>query len=172
MGKIRNNEDGFSPLEVVMALVIVALISAVGFMVYKNHKTTSSNNQSVAQSSTATKTQPTTTTTPQPSATSDPYVGWKSYEFKGWFSFKYPADYHISTEGEGSDTIAITSYTFNPDGTPTDFHCAASGYSVPACDVKVELTHKADGSVGSTFYPDNSQLKSTAQLIIASIKKD
>jgi len=41
MNRIKNNESGFSAVEIVMVVVIVSLIGAVGFLVYKdNHKKT------------------------------------------------------------------------------------------------------------------------------------
>ena len=41
MNKFKNNESGFSAVEIVMVIVIVGLIGAVGYLVYKNqHKTT------------------------------------------------------------------------------------------------------------------------------------
>ena len=41
MNRIKNNESGFSAVEIIMVMVIVGLIGAVGYLVYKNqHKTT------------------------------------------------------------------------------------------------------------------------------------
>ncbi len=40
MGKLRNNESGFGVVEIILVLVIVALIGAVGYLVYKNHSKT------------------------------------------------------------------------------------------------------------------------------------
>ena len=70
MGKIRKNQEGFSVVEVVLVLVVVALIGVVGFMVYKNqHKTT---NNSTTNATTLT-TPPKTTTPPvtTPAQTTD-----------------------------------------------------------------------------------------------------
>lgn len=44
MNKIHKNNKGFSTVELVLAVVIVILIGAVGYLVYKNnHKTTTAN---------------------------------------------------------------------------------------------------------------------------------
>lgn len=131
------------------------------------------------------QTQPISQTTPQatkspqaaspsatPKVTSNPYSGWATFDYKNLFSFKYPAGYHYSDVGEGANTVAVTSYTFNPNGAPTDLHCAAQGYNVPDCDVKIELSLLADGTVRSVIYPASTKLKPTADLIIASVKKD
>jgi len=40
MNRIKNNESGFSAVEIVMVVVIVGLIGAVGYLVYKNQHTT------------------------------------------------------------------------------------------------------------------------------------
>jgi len=40
MNRIKNNESGFSAVEIVMVIVIVGLIGAVGYLVYKNQHTT------------------------------------------------------------------------------------------------------------------------------------
>ena len=94
MGKVRKNEAGFSALEVVLVLVIVSLISAVGFMAYENqHKT------KTASFATATTTKPATqipaqTTTPAPT---DPYAGWKTFAANaGNLTLMYPSDWMIT----------------------------------------------------------------------------
>lgn len=171
MKKLTKNPHGFSILEIILVITVIGLIGFISYYAYSQSKKSTNVSQSSPSSSPAASSSQSPTPTTQPTA-ADPYAGWKTYNFKGWFSFKYPADYHISTEGEGNNTIAITSYTYNPNGTPTDFRCTASGFSIPPCDVKVELTHKADGSIGSAFFPENTQLKSTAELIIASAKNN
>jgi len=69
MGKIRKNEAGFSPVEVVMVLVIVALIGMVGWLVYKNHNKTTNNSATTANTSTTKSTTSTPSTSQQPAAT-------------------------------------------------------------------------------------------------------
>ena len=75
MNKISKNEKGFSPLEVILVLVIVAVIGAVGWLVYKDHHkiatvniaTTSSSKPTTlntTKSSTSTSTTTPTITTP------------------------------------------------------------------------------------------------------------
>lgn len=150
-------------VEIIILIVLLGVIAALGWYAWHSaHKTTK-------PASSTTLTQVAVPATSQ--ATPDPYAGWKTYDYKNLFSFKYPSDYHYSVAGEGDNTIAITSYTYNPNGIPTDYHCSATGYNVPDCDVKVELTWN-DGSIGSAFFPANSKLKATAQLIITSAKKD
>jgi hypothetical protein len=65
MGKIRRNEAGFSPTEVILVLVIVALIGVVGWFVYKNHNKIANNSTTTAST---TPTTPAKSTTAQPAA--------------------------------------------------------------------------------------------------------
>lgn len=51
MGKIRNNQKGFSVVEVALVLVIVALIGGVGYMVYSKHHKAAVTTNSVANES-------------------------------------------------------------------------------------------------------------------------
>lgn len=63
MGKIRKNETGFSPIEVILVLVIVGLMGVVGFMVYNNQNKTKPATVAT-RTSTPTATTQTKTTTP------------------------------------------------------------------------------------------------------------
>ncbi len=94
MSKLRRNEAGFSAVEVVLVLVIVALIGVVGYMVYKNHnKTTPVTSQQGATSKT-------TTPTPKPVAT-DPPADWTTYSGSdGKISLKYPKTWVMATHPE------------------------------------------------------------------------
>jgi Tfp pilus assembly protein PilE len=108
MCKVRKNEAGFSPVEIVMVLVIVALLGAVGFLVYKNqHKTTTAS----VTTATATK-QPATKT---PLASTDQYAGWKSYTLKyEKLTFKYPAGWTLKDDSASqgltpnADSVSLT----------------------------------------------------------------
>ena len=78
MRKLQKNENGFSAVEIVLVLVIIVLIGAVGWLVYKdNHKnTTTSAKSTSASTKSSTSTSTKTTTTP---AATNPYAGWKTY---------------------------------------------------------------------------------------------
>ena len=88
MRKSRNNEFGFSVIEVVLVFVIVVLVGVVGWTVYKhNHKTTKAN---TATTSTIKQAAP-TTVSPSTQST-NPYTGWKTYNsiLNSGLSFMYP----------------------------------------------------------------------------------
>lgn len=72
MGKIKKSETGFSPVEVVLALVIVALIGVVGFMVYNNHNNKPTTN--TIAPTTTTKPATTKTDTPKSAIPTTPFV--------------------------------------------------------------------------------------------------
>lgn len=88
MDRIRKNEAGFSPVEVVIVLVIVALIGVVGWLVYRNHNKTSTTTVSTTNTSNASK----------PTSHSGMYEGWQTYKGDG-FNLKYPADWKYVTKG-------------------------------------------------------------------------
>lgn len=104
MGKLRSKEAGFSAVEVVLVLVMVALIGAAGYIAYKSHSKT---------------------TTP---ALTDPYAGWKTYTspLSSGLSFKYPADWsftppaQVFTNNAGGQYNDVTLYSVKPTTKPGD----------------------------------------------------
>ena len=87
MYRISKNEKGFSVVEAMLILVIVALIVVVGYMFYKNYHQTIATNVATTSNSKST-----TTTTP------NPYAGWKTYHsiLNSGLSFMYPPTWHFS----------------------------------------------------------------------------
>jgi hypothetical protein len=93
VNKIPKNEKGFSVVEVVLMVVVMALIGTAGWLVYKNHHKTTMPmaNTSTNILTTTTKTSISTTTTSKPAQQTDPTAGWATYTSTlGGFSFKYP----------------------------------------------------------------------------------
>lgn len=103
MLKIRKNQKGFSTVEPILIIVIIALIGVVGWLVYKNHhKTTtvSTTNTSSSKPVTSTKlsTQPT-----------NPYAGWQSFcSSYGDLCLKYPTSWTLKTTTEAVSTTQNT----------------------------------------------------------------
>jgi hypothetical protein len=96
MGEIRNNETGFSAIEVVLVLVIVALIGGVGYFVYKNHhKATTTSVVTTANTKPTTNTTSTKTTT-----TTQPSVNLTTIKASDGFSFSYPTDWSVTAYGK------------------------------------------------------------------------
>ncbi|HLC91429.1 MAG TPA: hypothetical protein VJC09_00055 [Candidatus Saccharimonadales bacterium] len=104
MKKLNKHELGFSVVEAVLIFVIFAVITTVGWYIWKSRQhTTRSDNKA---ESTAATTQ-----------SANPYSGWKTYTLKyDKLTFKYPADWYITASNNNYDTdfIEFTS--------PGDFH--------------------------------------------------
>jgi len=102
MNRIKNNESGFSAVEIVILIVIVGLIGAVGYLVYKNH------NQStkVVTATNKTNNTPKTTISTNNTSSSNPSSGWKSYCSKiGYICYKYPANWKFTSNTYANDPI-------------------------------------------------------------------
>ncbi len=66
MGKLNYNESGFSAVETILILVIVVLLGAVGYLVYRNNHKPTVANVTTAKSSTSSSAKPNTSpATPQ-----------------------------------------------------------------------------------------------------------
>ncbi len=105
MGKLNNNQEGFSAVEVVLVVVIVALIGVVGWLVYNHHKTTTVSTVSANSTKPTTSTNATTTPT-QPAS---PYAGWQSFcSSYGGLCIKYPSNWKLKTTSEAASTTINT----------------------------------------------------------------
>lgn len=106
MGKIKNNQDGFSAVETVLILVIVVLMGVVGFIVYKNQNKKTTADKPVASSKPETKTES------KPAEKTDEYAGWKTYNSStGSYSIKYPSTWILDSppSGGNSGDVLLTS---------------------------------------------------------------
>lgn len=148
MGKLQNNESGFSAVEAVLVLVVVMLIGVLGYMVYKDHhKTTATNPATNSSQTTATGTSSSTKTTTTP----DPYAGWKTYTSSiEKITFKYPSDWTVDT----------TDQQVSNDPTNSDY----TAYKSPDGKVVVHWTSLIDGfgNEHDANYPLNSVIDKTA----------
>jgi hypothetical protein len=133
---------------VVVVLVIVALISAVGFLVYKNH-----NKTTLASVVTTTPTTKPATNTTTPAGL---YAGWKTYTLKyEKASFKYPSSWQVKdssfadskTTGGGADVIKLTGNNgFEmsiADGGPNDYGFPLGGLTSVSTDPVTFLGQQA-----------------------------
>lgn len=162
MGKVRKHESGFSAVEVILVLAVVVLISAVGFMVYKNY------NKKTTDSSAATTTS-TKATTSAGIITSGPQSGWSTYTNNAvGFSIAYPN----TVEG---DSACATPSTVSSGAVPTSLIEDAPNYYVAAKNsTRFNLTWGANETYdtsGCTQVPtdassvraQNSQIKTGVQ---------
>lgn len=104
------------------------------------------------------KTQSTTTTTT--TTITDVTANWKTYTGRG-ITFKYPADYYVDDKAQN----VVEVYSIKPG---EQSRCATQGSQVPKCEVKISIP--LDGNT-PVYYPQDSDLKQTAEQIINTIKK-
>lgn len=127
MYKLRNNQQGFGAVEIILVVAVIVLLGVAGWLVYRNHHK-------------ATNTSPTTTTSnihktsSTSSQTADPYAGWKSYTLKyEQATFKYPAGWTLKntppvSPTDTSDSVNLTA----PDGFGVEI--ATGGLGHPSYD--------------------------------------
>lgn len=95
----RKDFKGFTVIEILLALIFIALLTLIGLYVVHNHNSSSSAKNS--SSITANTTKPTST-----SKTADPYAGWKTYTLQyEKFSFKYPSSYTINDQSSADSSM-------------------------------------------------------------------
>lgn len=116
MNGLSKNQKGFSAIETILVLIIVILIAAVGWLVYKDRRkpAVTSAKSSTAKSGSA-QTKP-----------ADPYAGWKTYTLTyEKLTFRYPATWTLQ------DSSASQGLTPNADNVTLK---AADGYQVSLDD--------------------------------------
>ncbi len=117
MKTIKNNESGFSAVELVLIIALVVALGVIGWLVYRNQKKTS--------------TAPVTNTTtavqkPAPATPAvDPTAKWTAYsDATGKFSLRYPTTWVTATSPElCSPGILLLGPTKNTVG-----RCASEGF--------------------------------------------
>ncbi|MHB1865236.1 MAG: hypothetical protein ACYCPS_03700 [Candidatus Saccharimonadales bacterium] len=132
MGNLKNNEQGFSAVEIVLVVVIVALIGVVGWLVYKNHhKTITPNVATISNNKPATP----TTTPKTPTNT----VTYKTYsDSAAQASFQYPSTWTLTS---------IRGLCDEPNGcAPSTDHISAQQVTSP--DSSVEIVWSGISGIG------------------------
>lgn len=111
----KQDQLGFSVIELSLVLFIVAALAVTGLVVYQRHKPSGAKN-SAATSQTQTTTQPQNTATTQPAP--DPYAGWQTYNNPS-VSLKYPSGWTVTTGYGPSDRAAATSSAYTSNAVET-----------------------------------------------------
>ena len=155
----QESEGGFGVVAVLMVVVIVFVLGAAGWFVYRHeHKSavrtvsTSSTTKSAANSTTTKSTTTKSTTT---KSTSDPYAGWKTYTSSiGGLSFEYPSTWSVNSAAMNATTTEVTVFEYNSAATLSNnfgmtFEIAASPSS---------LTPEGSFSNGTTSQLSNGLL--------------
>ncbi len=114
MKKLNNNESGFSAVEAILFILVIGIISFVGWYLYmvKHNANVSFNKSTNALTGANSLDKPNGTNT-KPIQTSDAnsYNGWKTYSLKNdKLTFKYPSDWILkdSTSSDNGDEVIMT----------------------------------------------------------------
>src|SRR5437016_1411541 len=100
-------QSGFSVIEALLIVLVVAALTVTGFVVYQRHKSTSAMNSAAT---TPNQTTVQSQNTVAQSAPTNPYDGWMTYtSSNGEFSIKYPPTWHLSTASEGHPVPILVS---------------------------------------------------------------
>jgi len=170
VGKLKSDEQGFSAVEVILVLVIVVLIGAVGFLVYKNHNKTTK--ASVATTTTTTKpaaTTPTKTTTPA-STTTQPATGTVIKSADGKVAITLPTDYKMTGRTDGGSTCGFAPSSPAPGTCISDISYQQGSNTAVGGYVKIfKTTESASDWHNATFgdcgSPQNTTVGSNPELI-------
>ncbi len=142
MNKIKNK--GFSTIELLIILVIIAILAGVGWYVFKaSKKDDKSKSSSTSTTTDTTKSKSSTSTTK-----SDPTEGWKSYSNSvGQFSFKYPSSWVEASHPEQcSPNLVLLGAT--PDSVGL---CATESFGQFSAS-STEGDHRSEFSLGADSY--------------------
>lgn len=151
------NQSGFSVVEFLLVVLVVAALAATGFVVYRRYKPSSAKNSAVT-STIQTTTQPMSTGTTQPAP--DPYAGWQTFS-DSQVSFRYPSDWTVENNGDPSDVGYLLNADVHKKNSPS-LILAITVRSKDAKDAKISIggapsyTLPAGESVLETVTVDNS----------------
>jgi prepilin-type N-terminal cleavage/methylation domain-containing protein len=144
MNRLNKNQSGFGAIELILVLVIVALISGVGYFVYQSKKNTdktlasTSSSEGTPQKSTTTK--PTTTNTSQSNSAS--YLVIKEWGVEIPLTTDIKDAYYAKLK---NDTFSEENYAIGTKSlTELDANCAAENLSVSIILRQTVLEHDAN----------------------------
>jgi hypothetical protein len=128
MGKLQDNQKGFSAIEFVLIVIIITIVAFVGWFVWHS-KQTADKNLTITNSATPIIKKQTKAT--------NLYAGWKSYcDTIHYYCFKYPSNWQLTTNGQSDEdqvhlisptsTVQVTySNELVKDSSPIPFNTAS-----------------------------------------------
>jgi hypothetical protein len=178
MQNINSNQSGFSIVEGVLIIVVVAVLGFIGWTAYNSYigkpatkPSTKVSNQPSNQTSS-----PSNTQTQQPTQQPNPYADWQSYcSISGGICFKYPTDWQeneTSSSEPSSDNVTVVSpskeiqVSYRPNVVGIGGHCnpATCYFTAESIDkiaapnnlglevIKGIFTNKSSGSIAAYYF--------------------
>lgn len=151
---MAKDEAGFSAVEAVLILVVLAVIGTAGWIVYKDHHKTTA-------TQTTTKTDSTSSNVTKPPAP-DPYSDWQPYS-DTYVSFKYPSGWQV---GIGQDKYAAHDINVTSAGFTSSAISTATNPGTPVT-ISMQISTSSDVAPSCSEYTcqiiaivhlDNAQL--------------
>ena len=150
MDKLKNNQKGFTAIEILLAIIILVLMGIVGYMVYHNDHKTKTAFVSTAGPKTSTRSTESSTTT-----TTNPYAGWKTYSGLSPVTFKYPSNWTVSSghAAAGNQAITVNAPARDINGTSYQFGLGMTVYSTTSQYIPSAYTVYSSSAIADTSFP-------------------
>src|SRR5215472_14324706 len=102
MRKLYKNEAGFSTVEALLILVVLVVIGAAGWFVYKDHHKTVTADKVNTSSSSKQAASSTSTSNTMSTQPANPYTNWQTYTDTSGsgFSVKYPSGWQSNPQSK------------------------------------------------------------------------
>jgi prepilin-type N-terminal cleavage/methylation domain-containing protein len=144
MGKLQRNQSGFSAVELILVIVIVALISVVGWLVYKDHHKT------MPAATTNTSTNKSVSSTGTTTATPNPYSGWKTNTSLG-MTLEYPSNWTFQDNSSSNSSLPDANLT-PPDSSNGEGLTVQDGPNEPGSFISNVITSTPLTFDGHPYY--------------------
>lgn len=160
MGKASINEDGFTSVELVVVVIMVILISVIGWFVYKDHHHTISP-----------ATKPSTSTTAQPivyKRTTTVPSNWKTYTNTSYkFDTAYPSGWSVSFH-DFYAASQLSSLGLSASENTAELCYLPAGVT-QTCDEEMDISRLSLQNAASQFYSSGGLKKSEVTQISLTI---
>ena len=140
MKKLSKNQTGFTLVEALLIILILAVLGGVSYMVYHNHHKAKTN------STDSTTTTSSSSNSTKAATNSNPYAGWKTYNGNN-VSFQYPSSWTVGTNANPAVGVSVTSPIFTSSTAGVDSNSYGSKISMLA---QIGTVSSTDYCAGST----------------------
>lgn len=146
----KPKQSGFSIIEVLLVVLVVAVLAGSGIVVYQRHKSTSAKNSAAT---TPNQTTAQSQNTVAQSAPTNPYEGWKTFTSDAdHFSIKYPPTWVLDTKNDQAGTVSADYATLtSPSKTVLHLYANTGGKGGGPCVPKSSDVPFQKGNACTTF---------------------